>query len=716
MKWGILAKGFQRIGLCVCISFIVNFPGSIFAQDLGVENVSVFPLQGKSGDTVTLTAEIKNYSWMAFSIQYGWYLSSDADIDPAEDMAIGDIITDYRYLYENQSLTVSTSVTLPAFFDAQAPSYIGLILDPHNLYDENPENNIGSTMFTYTGTPPGTISDPRGDNYLDAVCVATGITAGNLNIDITFAAPPGSTISLIMGMDLDQNPYTTGTNTTLPGTEAMVSLVFEKLTQSSVVSLQTNAGTYSLANAVLSDNTLSFTIPLSLVGNNDAMDLFWALDHSVSPTADFDRIPDIGVFALDTWEVVVRQPGDSTIHVQVSDPVAQPGEDEFPDIIHMAADVCGDQFHMILTFNHGVDVMDMPATSEGLFVWVDMDSDADLSTGFANAGRTPPSMGIDHRLTLQIDDLAGVVPKLLYDSDGDGDPETRIMGLPVNDMFMRLEDNQIILRIPLVYLGYGDGTGALAVTTLNSRDILGGTMDRLPESGAWDLQQDCLLVRQTCGANIRSIKDPADDSLYGAGGWDNDELMNAQICLGDDAIIFSIDYESYLLSNDGATLIFLDTDQNPATGQSTPNLAGNLTLGADYILRTYWNYIELRQETYLFKMVPPEQVYTVTQLATPTQADRLYLTLPLDLLGSPGTAVDILIRTASWGGGGSGILLPNDDLPNTTVVNFPVQPDLIPGDFNGDNAVDGRDLAVWIQNPGIMALVDLAASFGLTGG
>ena len=80
-------------------------------------------------------------------------------------------------------------------------------------------------------------------------------------------------------------------------------------------------------------------------------------------------------------------------------------------------------------------------------------------------------------------------------------------------------------------------------------------------------------------------------------------------------------------------------------------------------------------------MVPPEQVYTVTQLATPTQADRLYLTLPLDLLGSPGTAVDILIRTASWGGGGSGILLPNDDLPNTTVVNFPVQPDLIPGDF-----------------------------------
>ena len=57
------------------------------------------------------------------------------------------------------------------------------------------------------------------------------------------------------------------------------------------------------------------------------------------------------------------------------------------DIIHMEVDVCGDQFHMILTFNHGVDVMDMPATSEGLFVWVDMDSDADLSTGFANAGR-----------------------------------------------------------------------------------------------------------------------------------------------------------------------------------------------------------------------------------------------------------------------------------------------------------------------------------------
>ena len=66
-------------------------------------------------------------------------------------------------------------------------------------------------------------------------------------------------------------------------------------------------------------------------------------------------------------------------------------------------------------------------------------------------------------------------------------------------MFMRLEDNQIILRIPLVYLGYGDGAGALAVTTLNSRDILGWHHGSAAGKRCLDLQQDCLWFGRLVG-------------------------------------------------------------------------------------------------------------------------------------------------------------------------------------------------------------------------
>ena len=113
----------------------------------------------------------------------------------------------------------------------------------------------------------------------------------------------------------------------------------------------------------------------------------------------------------------------------------------------------GDQLHLTLTYAHSVDVMNVPVSSDGLFVWVDFDSDGRLATGFANTGQKPPAMGVDHQLRLQIDALAGIVPELRKDVDGDGEPETSPMGLPFNDMFMRLVDNRILLQIPLAYLG-----------------------------------------------------------------------------------------------------------------------------------------------------------------------------------------------------------------------------------------------------------------------
>jgi hypothetical protein len=345
-----------------------------------------------------------------------------------------------------------------------------------------------------------------------------------------------------------------------------------------------------------------------------------------------------------------------------------------------------------------------------------MDSDRRLATGFANSGQTPPTMGIDHQLRLMIDALTGIKPELLKDENGDGEleDEETPMGLPFNDLFMRLAGNRILLRIPLAYLGASDGSTALAVTNLNTREILTGIIDRLPDSGAWDLKTDALLPKQACRAPSREVDDPADDSL-GAFGYDNDELVHASVCLGDQAILFAIDYENYLLSNDGATLIFLDTDRNAATGWAITNLAGDTTIGADYVLRSYWDDVGLKQTTHLYRTLAPETVQTACQFATPTQAKCLYLSLPLESIGFPTGPMDILIKSASWGGGGD-ILLSNDDLPNSGVITLATVPGVLAGDLDFDGDVDGRDLAILAGNPALIGLGDFAVDFGRLGG
>ncbi|MDZ7581884.1 MAG: hypothetical protein U5R30_15195 [Deltaproteobacteria bacterium] len=102
---------------------------------------------------------------------------------------------------------------------------------------------------------------------------------------------------------------------------------------------------------------------------------------------------------------------------------------------------------------------------------------------------------------------------------------------------------------------------------------------------------------------------------------------------------------------------------------------------------------------------------TACQLATPTQSNRLYLTLPLESIGSPAGPVDILVRTASWGGGGD-ILLSNDDLPNTGVITLATIQGTRPGDLDFDGDVDGHDLALLIQNPTIVDPGRFAEDFG----
>lgn len=84
----------------------------------------------------------------------------------------------------------------------------------------------------------------------------------------------------------------------------------------------------------------------------------------------------------------------------------------------------------------------------------------------------------------------------------------------------------------------------------------------------------------------------------------------------------------------------------------------------------------------------PEETSLKNQLVTPTQANRLYATIPLESIGNPDGPVNVLARTASWAGV---ILLSSDEIPNSGVISLPTA--LYPGGTDGDGDVDGLDLA-----------------------
>ncbi len=683
------------------------------AQDLYVTGISANPASGQTGDPVALEATIGNIGpGMTFSVQFQWFLSED-NLITTDDMALGDIETSWISLYAGDETIITKDIVMPSFLDPVPPSYLGLIIDPLQvLFDNNPSNDADSTAFTFTGTPPVGFFDPAGDNYLDVTHISAQVTAGNLEVTITFSEPPSSTVTGIMAIDIDQDPTTNLAGSNLLGAEAIVSFIYQEFSQSLL--LQTAAGYTNLSPLALNGNDLSYSIPLSLLENDSTMDTYWAIDHALGPTTDFDRAPDVGTYAVDTNQLVVRNPGDSTISIAMSDPITGPDEPDFPNVKDVQAQVVGDQLEIILTYNHQVENLGAFPENNGLFVWIDFDWDHSICTGFKSTEERPPAFGIDYELRLQIDPLAGTVCELLRDKDGDGEPETIPMGLPFNDIFLRLSGDTIICRVPLGYFNSSDVNGALVMSNLNTRDILTGIIDRVPDTGAWDMKTDTALPGQICQSLAVHLADPEDDSI-GAFGLDNDELIGVATCYGYEAFLFAIDYESYQLSNDGATTIFLDTDRNTATGQLLNNINQDTQIGADWAFQTYWDINILKQITEVIRFDSPE-VNMKNQLTTITLANRLYITIPLDCIGSPGgTAVNMFLETASWGS--ETILLENDNIPDQGVITTPTTG--LAGDLNGDGDVDSHDLAFYAQHlvNGTMDIISIetfASNFGMT--
>ena len=191
-------------------------------------------------------------------------------------------------------------------------------------------------------------------------------------------------------------------------------------------------------------SVLTFSIPLSYLGNDSSMDLFWAFAGTW--TADFERSRDVGVFDTEANEVVVRRPGTKDIHVDIEDFTPGSEEPSFPNLRGLQADVVGDQLQIVLTYAHTAEVE--YHVSEGMQVFISIDSDQSLCSGFKNAWDTQPTFGVDYELKLNIDSLTG---ELWLDENDDGFAfdEVRQMGLHYTDMLMQISGSQVICHIPL---------------------------------------------------------------------------------------------------------------------------------------------------------------------------------------------------------------------------------------------------------------------------
>lgn len=522
-----------------------------------------------------------------------------------------------------------------------------------------PQSGTESSSSPPPASGSNTFQDPMGDSPLvDIISVQAQVTNVDLEVSVTFNTPPES-FTGIMIIDLDQDPTTGIADLGVPGAEAVAGINYDEIINLTQLSIRTSAQDYStLDTASVFGNTLAYSIPLSSFGDNiNAMDLSWALAESWG--ADFDRVPDVGMFATDSGQVVTRLPGNPQVQVDISD---TSNDETFPNMNRLQAEVIGDQLQLILTYTHPVEVDQL---QEGMDVYVYLDTDKSLCTGFDKTGQLPSTLGVDDELRLMLDPLLSVVPELWHNEDGFG--YAKEMGVPLNDMFMRLTGNQIVFRIPLSYLGFSDGRGAVSVMNTNE-DFT--TIDRLPDTGAWDLETNQALPGQQCKNTLIEIVDPSGDSFYGVGGDDNDDLVGVQACLGVEAILLTIAYESFQFSNDGATLVYIDTDRNPATGEPVLNIAGETQIGAEYWLVTCWDPWEFKQFTML-RAYDGESFETenMPQLTVATNDNRIYITIPLDCIGNPSKGVNLVVQTASWATPYT-LLWSNDELPS--IISLPL--------------------------------------------
>jgi hypothetical protein len=345
-----------------------------------------------------------------------------------------------------------------------------------------------------------------------------------------------------------------------------------------------------------SGNTVRLAIPLSLIGNPTAVDVFASTYSSgygsLTTPGSGDRAPDYGALNTATRKVVVRKP-DATQVVKLTDPAGD-SNGEF-DLVAVEYATIADQFSIKLTFNQPFDPSDPSLHYAGLSGEITLDSDRNLLTGAFFMGAQIPTWGGDVSLSYHVGSYWAPVASFLVITDtlgnwvgfGQGRNDGRWLAanktltlsssLSIYDAFRRVIDppGRTPTRISsegrmfVQARTYGYDLFSTADTAPGSKAALNTTTGAAQSPDQWDASQ------------MLSRTDPLDH-----GGLEGDDLIRVDAQVIADKLVIKTVLNSWInTDDDNLFLILLDTDLNAATGTRWANGEnGGPAIGADFIL------------------------------------------------------------------------------------------------------------------------------------
>lgn len=345
-----------------------------------------------------------------------------------------------------------------------------------------------------------------------------------------------------------------------------------------------------------SGNTVRLAIPLSLIGNPTAVDVFASTYTSgygsLTTPGSGDRAPDYGALNTATRKVVVRKPGATQV-VKLSDPVGD-SSGEF-DLVAVEYATIADQCSIKLTFNKPFDPSDPSLHYASLDGEITLDSDRNLLTGPFFMGAQIPTWGGDVSLSYHLGSYWAPVANFLVFTDtmgnwvgfGQGRNDGRWLAanqtltmsgsLSMYDAFRRVvypsgrTPTRIATRGQMFVQArtYGYDLVSTADTVPNSKAALNTATGVAQSPDQWD------------ASKTLSLTDPLDH-----GGLAGNDLIrvDAQV-IGDKLVIKTVLSSWINTDDDNLFLILLDTDLNAATGARWANIENSgPVIGADYIL------------------------------------------------------------------------------------------------------------------------------------
>lgn len=523
------------------------------------------------------------------------------------------------------------------------------------------------------------VMDPTGDadSQSDVVQVqAQVLEAGEgTRIKFQFAQPVSPPLVGYVFIDLDRNPSTSVIGVSpVPGIDALVKFRFfmEGTEERVQLDVMTQTGTVVLlppktdkARFRVVGDMILLTLSRDLFKGTSLFDFFICVDTGAVGDAQFDRIPDVGIvdFSSGVAQVKISHGGNGSIDATVADAA---GDTPFPDLTGFRYRVVGDRLRVTISYNHSVEDSRVYPPNSKIEGRVYLDVDHRLLTGFANAGESPPSLGVDYALRFVLDPRIPMTASLLS-------LDSRVLGRLIlrelnfglayrNDGMASRSGKQVQLDLPLSLLGRSDGDASVRV---NSVSAAIGSADALPDAGSVWVAANRVQPLFSC-SNAPLVVTDVDRP---GPGNNNEELLEVRPCLflnadpNGDVLILQVKYANLRSAlGTAATNVYLDVDQNRATGIPVAN--ANTTIGADYMV-SYSIGPNLTSPATLDIQISKigGQAQAPAQIAAFTLGSNgtVTLSIPMDLLGKDDGNMSLMVETRS----GDARL---DIVPNTSSI------------------------------------------------